>query len=292
MPKPARTHYINNFLYANSIHIIAGQSGAGKTTWLLQMIEYWQRLGPAPPGLENFELGEQAPWLFITADRTASSMQDLHYQMECKLDFARFHSWANLRRDGKWWDYSPDKLIQLCRSNLPKGGVAFIDCAHLLMGKLEHTKARDVRDFCATLQRELIIESGITPFLTAYTAKQRSDSVYTGRDRLSGVVTWQGMSDSICVFQANEKYRNIVEADIYLRYAPSTRFFMSWNDQHRMIHAELPTEKQDIEDMQRELSEQTELYNWVEQMPADTELSKDTLRSFFLRMYASARNPR
>jgi hypothetical protein len=234
--------WIPHFLYSGGIHAIAGQSGTGKTIWTWQLLECLLER-KLPPGLENLTLGEPLKnnqWAFITADRLSTAMQRLHAEINCKLDPANMYSWA----DDKSLGYDQVSLIKFIRSHVPTNGIAVIDCAPLLMGKLNPNSQNDVRTFLSTLQRELCLGYNITVLTLGYVTKQKESERYAGRDRLSGSMAWQGMCDSLIIFERDLRQEfadDYVQVDFYFRHGMAAKHvYLTWNDNHRLVSCARP----------------------------------------------------
>lgn len=191
--KPARAnaYVIDELFPIHEIHLIAGASGSGKTTWLAQTIEKWQN-GEPIFGFASYP----KPFIYLSLDRSVDG---------CERAFDRvgvdYGKWKVMVPEGAERKMRLiDVLRQLCDKH-PDTRVFFIEgfASQVRDGKVSDYKI--VAEFLTELQ-EFCVTKDITIIGVAHTAKTKEGEGYTDlRQKVLGSVAWAGYSEGIVFIQ-------------------------------------------------------------------------------------------
>lgn len=186
---------VQDLFPSEEVHLIAGPSGAGKTTWLFQFMAEWIDSKPLY-GYQSFS----SPWLYIACDRSREATYRTLERIESKLDKSRIFSLV----DDHTRMVTADDLLELIKAHLPSGGVVFVDGIGSLVphGKINDYQA--VKDFLIFLTR-FCKRTHVTIFGTGHATKTKENERFLNpRQRILGSVAWGGFADSIVIIEPKD----------------------------------------------------------------------------------------
>ncbi len=196
---------IDEILPTCAVHLVSGPSGAGKTTWLIDTLQQWQR-GEAICGCASHPV----PYVYIAADRTRRDMertlkrlgidpssfplyiptqiQLLTAQVTQIMDAARaeYRTWHKARHGVE----ADAKLIII-------DGLAF-----LMPGQASENERRAVFLFIRGTIVSYCEKNDVTVIGITHTAKQREGERYErARERLAGSSAWAATVNTIFLLE-------------------------------------------------------------------------------------------
>jgi hypothetical protein len=183
---------IDQILPAREVHIIAGPSGAGKTTWALQtLVLDWQHRKDVL-GFKSYPV----PWLYISSDRSRKSVVATLRRMNIPESEIRLVSSVDA---GK---YDMPSIIQLAELMTPRPEFLYIDgLLNLLPDKVHPNDNKMVSKWLADLTRKCEKENR-TILGSLHSPKMKSDEWYANpRQRISGGASWAGFADTVILVE-------------------------------------------------------------------------------------------
>lgn len=217
------TYLVDQIFPAREVHVIAGPSGGGKTTWLIQFIHEWQKG-------EKFHghASHPVPFLYISADRSLESVERLFERM--RLPFAGFPiiSLEQIRSHNNL----ALTIRDLCKEH-PSVRVLFIEGLQSFTpdGRLNDYKT--VSHFLVQLIL-LCRELNLTLIGVAHTAKTKEDETYRNpRQRINGSVAWAAFTETIVVIEpiiADDPNNSTRSVMILPRNAPERAYQVEFRD--------------------------------------------------------------
>lgn len=184
--RPPRQYIIEGIMPANQVHLLAGPSGAGKTTLVFQMIEAIAK------GIEF--LGHRCttvPQAYISCDRNLESVQATLDRMG--LPDNLIPMWSTIDTD---MTESFPVILNFIRSKLPEVKLIHIDGFTSLCPKGNITDYYVVASFLKSITRTC--RSGLTIQGICHDAKLRQGHEYImERERVIGSSAWGGYADTI-----------------------------------------------------------------------------------------------
>jgi hypothetical protein len=181
------TYVIDSLIPTQSINLLVGHSGAGKSRLLLGLIETWRRGEDVLGGRKSFP----APFGYLICDRSTKSA--IRTMKKMGIDPATIpvqrlrRNRQNLHRRGRDYDYV--STIQQIPLLFPDARVIFVESlAKLMDGSINNYQ--EVSDFLDDLD-ELCREHDLTIIGSVHSPKSRDGEQYIHiRDHILGSVAW------------------------------------------------------------------------------------------------------
>lgn len=174
------------------INMIAGASGAGKSTWLTQMIDKWLKREP----IEGFT-SYPRPFIYLSLDRSAEGCQRTFKRV--KVDIS---NWIVIVPEGAERHEPLTHLLGKLLLQYPETRVFFIEAFTSTMDKPNDYKL--VSTFLTTLQ-DFCVKNDVTIVGVGHVAKTKEGENYTDlRQRLLGSVAWGGFIEGIVYIQQKQ----------------------------------------------------------------------------------------
>jgi hypothetical protein len=190
----SRPYLIDTIFPANEIHLLVGASGAGKTTWLFQMIDDWLQGKPV--------LGFQShpcPWQYIALERSIETTLETIRRTKANIDLNHVHS----LRDSNLPINEYDPLFNyFVNTYLKDGGLLIIDGFTALTPQGKYNDHKIVADYLVTLGR-WIKKKNLTVLGIMPIAKSKGDErAKIPRQRVYGNVVWEHYSETIFLLES------------------------------------------------------------------------------------------
>lgn len=192
VPSPKSPRYIvEDILPAEEVHIVAGPSGAGKTTWLFQMMGDWIAGAPIAGCTSR-----PSAWLYVACDRSKEATKRTLERTGVALPVNHLISLVDSHESSM----SALSLFNRCRTRLPEGGVVFVDgLISLLAGNPNDYQA--VRSLLVDLTRGCKRDH-LTIVATTHATKTREGERFLNpRQRILGSVAFGGFSDTVILIE-------------------------------------------------------------------------------------------
>jgi hypothetical protein len=200
-PFDPSNYLIKEIMQKRQLSLMAGPSGVGKTTFLIQMLKDWQQ------GKKLFDLYESYPanFLYVSNDRTGENLDVTKYRLG--VDFPSLVMMDMAR--------PPDKIegvIRIARALDPKVELIILDTI-LDFFKGNINDYQDVKDFLQQTTK-LCGKNKVTILGIGHSPKLKEGESYPDpRNKLLGSSAWPAFVDTIFVFDAvgegldDRKYR-------------------------------------------------------------------------------------
>jgi hypothetical protein len=186
---------IDQLFPSREVHIIAGPSGAGKTTWALQtLVWHWQK-GEDVLGFKSYPV----PWFYISSDR---SLQSVHATMK-RLGISSEEFMLTSAVDAGIHDMTY-VMKAMFKAN-PRPKLLYIDgLLNLLPDKVHPNDNKSVCKWLADQTRRCQLED-ITIIGSLHSPKMKRDEWYdNARQRISGGASWAGYADTIVLMELED----------------------------------------------------------------------------------------
>lgn len=199
-------YLIDGILPKHEVHLLAGVTGAGKTTWLFHMLLEWEK------GLSvlNFT-SHPVPWAYVAADRSVASAYRTMNAMGIP------HKAINIipahGADRKTWP-------QIMNALADRG--AEFAVVEGFGGMVEEPTHKGVAQFmhevCSGCSPSTKFPNGLTIMGVVESPKMKPAERYAlPRQRISGVATWGHMADCIFLIEhGNVKVQGAPERTLYV----------------------------------------------------------------------------
>jgi hypothetical protein len=186
---PSFEYLIDELLPTQEIHLIGGPTGAGKTTWLLRLLDQWRR------GERIFGFASHpAEFLYVSLDRSRNGMLRILQRM--RLDPRNFNLIFPSLADRKLG-------IPLYLQKL----VAAYPAARLIVVEGFQTGVENINDqkevtsYLANVQT-LCVRTNITVLGVVHTSKAKQNAKYENpRERIAGCGQWGGWSETVIMVE-------------------------------------------------------------------------------------------
>lgn len=189
-------HLIDDILPARELHLVAGPSGAGKTTWMIKMIDQW-RQGQSIFG----HASHPRPFMYLSLDRSRAGVLRIFDRL--KIDHKNFHVFVP-KANSNNQKLALAQLLKGLIQQHPDVRVFFIEGfqSRTPDGKMNDYKV--VAHFLLELQ-QLCEEHNITIIGVAHASKAKQDEKYLNpRERVNGTVAWAAYSETIIVVEPED----------------------------------------------------------------------------------------
>lgn len=195
---PESRFVVDPIFPVKTVNLIAGASGVGKNTLMLQIQEEWTaaRLVFGYPSTP-------APFCFVACDQPLATLRDQMRQLGIDpADVPHISLTACTKRD----DRNLESALQFARGVRPQAKVLFIDgFASLCSGRIND--AKDVTNFLIDASR-FCQEENVTIIGTVPSSKAREGEGYTSpRDRIAGSVMWSAGAHTKIVIEQTHANR-------------------------------------------------------------------------------------
>jgi AAA domain len=187
---------IENILPSGEVHLLGGPSGAGKTTWLFQILkDQWK-----PEGKILGHLVHPVPFMYVAADRSKKGVERTMKRAGVtpgSIPFISLVDYPNIA--------SPVDLANAILEQHPDTKLIFIDGVMRLM-PTRRDSATDggfahVSKFLIALCK-LCVEKDLTIVLIVHSPKQKEDSRYTNpRERVMGSAAWAAFTETVILVE-------------------------------------------------------------------------------------------
>lgn len=169
------------------VHLCGGPSGAGKTRWLLPMVQNQWRLGKPVLGHKSYPVS----WCYVPMDRPYSSAEET--MLTLHLDPLKINTIPAM-------DLNYKSISQVLDDAERMGARLII--IEMFAYLLEGPETREsVRDFMGACQR-LLVGTGMTIIGTMESPKMKPRDMYRNpRQRISGPASWGHCAETIILVE-------------------------------------------------------------------------------------------
>ena len=183
------TYLVDEIFPAGEIHLIAGASGVGKSTWMMQFLDQWREYK-----LIFGRKSHPLPYTWCSLDRSLKSMNKTFERVGVlgvpNVDCRGIVELA--------------KVIESGREVCPDAKVFFIESFGLLAPSGVRGDYGNVGLFLTRASR-LCEREDITIFASVHLAKTKEGQGYTDpRQKVSGSVAWAAMTDTIVLIERSD----------------------------------------------------------------------------------------
>lgn len=184
-------YLIDGLLPSHEIHLLAGPTGAGKTTWLFDMLRNWER-GDDILGCQSHPV----PWIYVAGDRSDDGMYRTMDRMRIPHDaFLTIPAWDQHMTFQQILDHVSKSGAKLA---VLEGFGQYVD---------PPGQTKQVRDFlcsaCGICKKEKITIIGV---VESPKMKPR-DQYENPRQRVSGPAAWGHHSETIFLMEPRDASR-------------------------------------------------------------------------------------
>lgn len=188
---------IDEVLPSNRVHLLAGVSDAGKTSWAIPTLIKWSN-GEEVLGRRSHPV----PWAYVAGDRIVEEAEDKVHQMGYTLNDIRIipafgkhnKNWINILIAASAMEPKPGLLVVEGFSDLPDG-----------------ESKKEVREFLGSVSAfcqgpTVEFPKGITILGIVESPKPKPGEKYANpRHRVSGVSAWGYHSSTVIIIEGIEK---------------------------------------------------------------------------------------
>ncbi len=188
MSRKPVSYLVDQIFPTKEIHIIAGASGVGKTTWAFQFLDEWSQGIPVFGYKSN-----PCPMVYVSCDRSEQSVGITLDRVG--VPHPKF---VDARGVSKHGDKAFEEVLYTCRTLEPNVRLIFIEAFSLLVPQVSFKDSyRTTGQFLSELSQTLSRED-LTVIGTAHSPKQReNDQIIDPRQMVLGTVAWGGFVETI-----------------------------------------------------------------------------------------------
>lgn len=214
-------YLVDSIFPSQEVHLIAGPSGAGKTTFLLQFIDAWRN---GKPFVDH--PSHPLPFVYVSADRSERSVRRTFHRLHIEWDTFPVESLLKIKSRNL-----PFLLSEFLRQR-PDTRVFFVEGFQTFVPNGKVNDYVIVSQFLTTLVR-FCIQEGVTIFGVAHAAKTKQDEAYENpRQKIAGSVAWAAYTDTIIFIEPSDATvpdspRNVM---VLPRNAPEHTYQMIFRD--------------------------------------------------------------
>jgi len=204
---PNSDYLIDGILPKQEVHLLAGVTGAGKTTWLFHTLLEWEK-GLPVLGLTSHPV----PWAYVAADRSIASAYRTMNAMGLPLNSVNIIPAHGA--DRKNWQGVVNALADKgAEFAVVEGFGGFVGGTGT-----HHDVAQFMHDVCASTAPSKMFPNGLTIMGVMESPKMKPAEKYAlPRQRISGVATWGHMADCIFLIEhANPKQQGCADRVLYV----------------------------------------------------------------------------
>jgi hypothetical protein len=208
-PLQPQEFLIDDLLPAGEIHLLAGSSGSGKTTWLFQMLADWQQ------GKEVFgHASHPVPYAYVSVDRSRTSVTRTLQRLGLVDKITRI-----ICREDLPSAISLGSVLQACREKHPDSKVFFIEGFQTMVGDKGNSYTPVAQLLQATTA--YCAQNGLTVVGVCHSPKMKIEEGFKHpRETVLGSVAWAAFSDTVITMDLDEK-TGIVNLNMLPRNAAS-----------------------------------------------------------------------
>lgn len=203
---PQFEYLVDGILPTGEVHIIAGETGAGKSTWLFQFIDYWQREKPLMMG-KTARKTKWLPYVILVNDRSKAGM--LRTMQRMKLKPKQFPIYSLLAPKKKK-DGTEETIEELFgqKTDLPEMIVTYIEknpgLKVIFVEGFQIGGEGDTNSYSdsSSLMRKLNIicqKYNVTVICTTHIGKANAKAGMSDRTAILGSVSVPGMCETVIV---------------------------------------------------------------------------------------------
>ncbi len=182
------SYLVDRIFPTKEIHIIAGASGVGKTTWAFQMLDDWRKSAPVL-GYNSFP----CPWVYVSCDRSKQSVATTLERVGV-MGIPLFDARGVSEHEAEAFDV----VLRGARQINPEVRFIFVEAFSLLVPQVSFKDSyRVTAQFLSKLVKTLEKED-LTIIGTAHSPKQReNDQITDPRQMVLGTVAWGAFVETI-----------------------------------------------------------------------------------------------
>lgn len=209
---PPQEFLIDGILPANEVHLLAGSSGSGKTTFLFQILAQWQAGLPV--------LGHPShpvPYAYLSADRSSSSVGRTLQRLGLQGQITRM-----VCREDLPAGLTVHTALEAGLTKYPDTKVFFIEGFQTLVGD----RGNSYTPVAALLSSvtALCAKAGITILGVCHSPKIKTDEKFQhSREVVLGSVAWAAYSDTVITMDQDEE-SGVVTVKVLPRNAAKEEF--------------------------------------------------------------------
>lgn len=261
---PETEFLIADLLPAGEIHLLAGSSGSGKTTWLFQMLALWQAGLPV--------LGHHSspvPYAYISIDRSRTSVTRTLQRLGLENQLTHI-----ICREDLGSVTSLGAVLVSVREKYPEAKAFFIEGFQTLVGDKGNSYTpvaqllQAATTYCAT--------NNLTILGVCHSPKMKIEEGFKHpRETVLGSVAWAAFSDTVITMDLNEE-NGIITLQAMPRNAPSEKHELMFSPPNGVL---VPMEG----------SSKTLLADLILRMPANEELTRQQILEWGITLGLSTR---
>lgn len=234
---PAREdEYIVDELFpAREVNFIAGASGAGKTTWLLQMLDRW-KMGKDVGGYPSYP----RPFAYISFDRSGDGCHRFFERLNIFSD-----DWVILQPQGQEHNDTLIQFLTRVTREYPEVRVLVIEALVSMVPEGKMNDYRTVKKFMVEL-REFCVTHNITILATMHTTKTKEGESYPDpRQKIIGSVAFAGFAEGVVFIEQPSADSPDRALRLMPRNAPERTFKMTFDEKGLLVPL-MELSKQDV----------------------------------------------
>jgi hypothetical protein len=186
-----RPYLIDTLIPEYEVHLVGGPSGAGKTRWLFQMLQQWQK-GESVFGFRS----HPAEYVYVATDRSYASVCETLRGLGLNPETVPILQALDLESAP---GYSIPWLFKLLRERHPKAKLVIIEAIATFVPGGKSNDYHAVGKFLRELSR-LCRKNKITIIGVHHTAKEKEKQAYTAdREKLLGSGGWSAFAETLFV---------------------------------------------------------------------------------------------
>ena len=275
-----QTFVVDKIFPAGAMHLLGGPSGAGKTTWLFQMLYEWEQ----KKKLFGEYQSNPCPWVYISSDRsmreTAQTLKRiglLHWRFEA-------YSLEDLLAVNKTTKHldSPDLIKHVIGNEKFKHAELFvIEGLQALMPNVPKGQSQNKAELVWAMQsRRILSPTNKTIIATTHNPKQTSGPGQSSSDERSKFLGSQGFIGSCSTmigFEKDEKDKDLRKVVIMGRNFKDILQTYRLDENGKFV-----LELSNGEDMNPEETEELQFAIWLREQPGGSATRKDAW-DYFVR---------
>lgn len=217
-PTPEQEWIIEDLIPANLVSLVGGPSGAGKTRWLMEMIDKQWSQGHSVFGHKSFA----RPYVYASDDRPELSYRRTFRKMGLEASLPAF-SCVDLNLE------TQEQVFKYAVKNFPEARVLIVEGfgGMVPQGKGDYTS---VKKFLKK-SFQLCTNHNLTLIGVVHSPKMKPDEKYSNpRERVLGSMAWAAFTETIIMVEFDEQERDLRHLTLLPRDAASQHLEMIVNE--------------------------------------------------------------
>lgn len=220
--RPRPTPIIETIFPGRRVHLIGGASGAGKTTWLMQILETWRKGEPV-----YGHASHPCPFVYLSYDRDDDDFIDTCERLKIDPETYNFHSPHGAALETPLLDY-----LTALQTRNPSTRLYIIEGIAMQTPAGKINDQRVVGSWLRRLQ-EFCKKYDVTIIGVLHSAKTKERDRYREpRAKIAGCGAWAGYSSTVVIIEEKEAdgESELRELLILPRNAKKFRYLLDFKD--------------------------------------------------------------